>query len=124
MGYLERLQSSVTTYIFGSEESSNPYRKLGASSSYYSLINSDNIVYMLDLYMGTSSQLVSVAFDTGSDWLVLTSAECQCTDGLMYDTTSSTAYTRTSNTKHTIYYGDGQISGYYATDHVYLDSNG
>ena len=47
---------------------------------------------MLDLYVGSESEKIEVAFDTGSDWLVVASEICDCTNANEFDESLSTSY--------------------------------
>ena len=91
------------------------------SAGKYEIDNYYNALYLLYLFAGSQNQQLEVAFDTGSDWLVVASEECSCTFAPMFDETESFTYVRINDQLQAQYYGDGEIYGYYGTDDVYLD---
>lgn len=61
--------------------------------------------------MGSQLELVDVVWDTGSDWLIVASADCDTCDGKKYDSGKDLTYTPVSPREKTIYYGDGMATG-------------
>ena len=55
-------------------------------------------------------------------WLIVESSKCKACNGTNYDTSTSTAYVRTSSLASYHYYGTAGMMGFNSTDNVYLDS--
>ena len=85
--------------------------------------NVDNIEYIGPLYMGSSMEKVEVVWDTGSDWLVVNSANCRtCTeDG--YDPKTSTKFKQLPNSYYEQEYLSAFVSGNKALDSVCLTTS-
>jgi hypothetical protein len=61
-------------------------------------------------------------YDTGSDWLIVDTDNCQSCNLPVFNTASSTTYTITNTTLSELNYGSASVKGYYATDLVSLDT--
>jgi len=71
--------------------------------------------------MGENNEPINVVWDTGSDWLVVTSgSECTyCEDsGPGYDYSDEESYTKLKNSSMDITYGSAYVSGFNARDLV------
>lgn len=86
--------------------------------------NGWNYEYLMQVYCGSEGTEMSVTFDTGSDWLILQSADtCSSCDGDMFPELSSTSYA-SDDEAMSLSYGSASVDGVLATDDFYLDAAG
>lgn len=75
-----------------------------------------NLQYVGPLYMGSANQKVNVIWDTGSDWLVLDTDFCTNCIQPVFNTASSTSFTKLNTYVIQQVYGSASLYGYRATD--------
>jgi len=81
-----------------------------------------NSQYLADMYFGgPESQKATVVFDTGSNWLAVTTQMCDSCKSKAYDTTKSTKKS-TNNETIEQKYGAAYLSGIKYNDDVCLHS--
>jgi len=68
-----------------------PYGASTADLSAATLVNSQDIEYVMDLYMGASYEKMTVVPDTGSTWLTIEGHTCTTCKGTKYDYSNDAA---------------------------------
>lgn len=81
------------------------------------------MLYSGPMYIGSNQEKEELIYDTGSDWLVIESAECRSCYGSNYNSTTSTSWKADKMSKRDrLRYGSAYIEGITGTDDVCLDS--
>ena len=105
-------------------EKVEPPRTTTAYDTDYSLFNYSDFYYVGNLYMGDGLNQLRVIWDTGSEWLVITSYLCEtCSSWYDYDYSGEASWTRLTTELDERNYGSVSTQGFYATDTVCLGEN-
>ena len=89
------------------------------------MINYYDLFYTAEVLVGSESQAMNLIWDTGSDWLMVESADCTNCNGDTFDyTVSETFQISSPTTTLTATLGDGTVlTGEKATDTVCINSD-
>ena len=98
-------------------------RPLVRGDSSIDVANYLNLQYTGPAYFGSELDRLDLIYDTGSDWLVVDTDNCQSCHAPVFDTSASDTYTVTNTTLSTLVYGSASVKGYYSQDFVSLDTD-
>lgn len=97
-------------------------KRLGANPQVNLNNRFSNMLYSGPLYIGSTQEKEELIYDTGSDWLVIESAECRSCWGSNYNSTASSSWEADAEPKmDSLMYGSAYIEGMTGTDDVCLD---
>ena len=86
--------------------------------------NKNDLEYIGTLFMGENSEPVNVIFDTGSDWVVISSHKCNNCDKTHYDHSDEETFEAIPGSWGERNYGSAGLEGYEAYDTVCLKPDG
>lgn len=64
---------------------------------------------------------MDVVWDTGSDWLIVASEQCETCNGQKYDSSQDQSYVQVEQSDMTIQYGSGAARGYRSSASVCME---